>query len=361
MRKLIQIYLILVIVLGMISCVDIVNDEKASPPKPNVILLIGDGMGLSALSSAFYYGDETSNFTRFSEIGLIKTSSKKHKITDSAAGATAFACGEKTYNGAVGVNIDSVDIKNITEVLSVKGYSTGVIATSSVTHATPAGFYAHVVNRGMEEDIAIQLVNSQIDFFAGGGIKFFQNRTDNVDLTKNLQEQGFVLNIDIDQQKPDLNNKYGFLLAEKGMPRMLDGRGDFLPDYTSYALDYFSQSENGFFLMVEGSQIDWAGHSNDSEYLITEMLDFDNTVGIVMDYAQKNKNTLVIVLADHETGGFALSPDNGDYSKIAPSFAAHGHSTTLIPVFAYGPGAESFKGIYENSDIYWKILDVIGK
>jgi len=334
------------------------HDEELVEVHQNIILLIGDGMGLSELSAAFYYGNTEPNFARFNEIGFVNTSSAKHKITDSSAGATAFACGEKTYNGAVGLNADSIAIPNMVEVLSDIGYFTGIISTSSVTHATPACFYAHVESRAMQDEIAKQLVDSDIDFFAGGGTNYFINRADSINLYPQLEKNGFLINQDIESIVPDENKKYGFLLAEDGMPTMLENRGNFLPDYTKFALDYFTKSGASFFLMVEGSQIDWAGHDNNAEYLIAEVLDFDKTVGLAMDYAELIGNTLVIVLADHETGGFTLATNDGDYSTIKPTFASNGHSTTLIPVLAYGPGAEKFKGIYQNNEIFNKILEI---
>ena len=359
MKKMIRIYLLVIIPIVIISCgEERLADTGTSNNNPNVILLIGDGMGLSQLSAAFYYGKSEPNFNRFKEIGFIVTSSAKQNITDSGAGATAFASGEKTYNGAIGVNIYSVAIPNLVEILSKKNYNTGIISTSSVTHATPASFYAHVEDRYMQDKIAEQLVDSEIDFFAGGGTSFFNNRKDNIDLMKRLSENGFVINTDTTSEKLDIDNKYGFLLDETGMPTMLESRGDFLPDFTKLALDLFSQQEQSFFLMVEGSQIDWAGHDGNADYLIAEVLDFDSTVGVAMDFADHNNNTLVIVLADHETGGFTLGLKDGDYSIIEPTFSSYGHSCTLIPVLAYGPGADSFKGIYQNNEIFHKILDV---
>ncbi len=360
MKLIIRIYLLIFIPTVIVSCsVERPGDEYDSNNHPNVILLIGDGMGISQLSAAYYYGESESNFSRFKEVGLINTSSSSHKITDSGAGGTAFSCGEKTYNGAIGVDADSISVPNIVEILSHDNYNTGVISTSSVTHATPASFYAHVVNRGMQDNIAEQLVESDIDFFAGGGTSFFSKRKDSLDLMKKLSDNGFVINDETTSKKLNVDNKYGFLLAENGMPTMLENRGDFLPEYTDLALGYFSQKEESFFLMVEGSQIDWAGHENNTDYLIAEMLDFDKTVGVAMDFAEKNKNTLVIVLADHETGGFTLATNEGDYSTIKPAFATYGHSTTLIPVLAYGPGAENFKGIYQNNEIFHKVLALI--
>jgi len=352
MNNLLKFLLSLIIAIGFMPC----NAQKLTIKKltsqPNIILLIGDGMGLSEVTTAFYYGDTKSNFARFNEIGLINTSSAKQKVTDSGAGGTAFSCGVKTYNGAIGVGADSLPVQNIVEVLSEQNYNTGIISTSSITHATPASFYAHVVNRGMQDDIAVQLVNSEIDFFAGGGISFFSERKDDLDLIEIITNKGFLIN----SKSVDTDSKYGFLLADEGMPTMLENRGDFLPKYTKMAIDYFSNQDESFFLMVEGSQIDWAGHENDAEYLIAELLDFDKTIGVALDFAQTNKNTLVIVLADHETGGYTLAAKNSDYNSIEPVFSTGNHSATLIPVFAYGVGAENFKGIYQNNEIFEKIL-----
>ncbi len=325
----------------------------------NVILLIGDGMGLSQISSAFYYKETVPNFTRFTNIGLIRTSSSRQKVTDSAAGATAFASGIKTYNGAIGMNDDTVSVPTIVEILTEQGWKTGVIATSSITHATPASFYAHVPLRRMEREIAAQLVSSSIDFFAGGGMDFFDGSVGNKNTVESLFNYDFKgLNDTLESVTIVEDNKYGFLLAGGGMPRMVDGRGDFLPKYTEAALEYFSMSKNSFFLMVEGSQIDWGGHANDEEYLVSELIDFDNTLGIVLDFAERDGNTLVVVTADHETGGYTLSAGE-TYEEIKGTFSTGGHSATLIPVLAYGPGAELFNGIYENTEIFHKMMELV--
>ena len=143
------------------------------------------------------------------------------------------------------------------------------------------------------------------------------------------------------------------------MPKKIDGRGDFLPNATQLALEKLAKSEEGFFLMIEGSQIDWGGHSNEADYLIGELIDFDKTIGVALDYAKTNEETLVIVTADHETGGFTLASDGGDYNKLNPTFSTGGHSSTMVPVFAKGPGAEFFNGIYENTEIYTKMKQLL--
>jgi alkaline phosphatase len=332
------------------------SQTKKGTPK-NIILLVGDGMGLTQISSRFFNGDNEPNFKRFKHIGLIKTSSGSDLITDSAAGATAFSTGEKSYNGAVGTGMDSLAIQTILEKIANHNISSGLVSTSSITHATPASFFAHVKLRSMEEDIASQLSYSSVDFFAGGGKKFFYKRKDKIDYSTILDEQGFTMDT-VSLKKPanfNLEHKFGFLLADNGMPKMSEQRGDFLTDATQLGLEYLSQNKKGFFLLVEGSQIDWGGHANDANYLIQEVIDFDKAIGAALDFAEKDGNTLVIVTADHETGGFALSSDKS-YNKIKGTFSTGGHTATLIPVFAFGPGSEVFNGIYENTKIYNKIM-----
>lgn len=365
-------YGLIVLIFFMISCGSkspvVIEETQAnineSPQQPiNVILMIADGTGLSQISSSLFYNVKSSNYERFKNIGLIKTSSASDLITDSAAGATAFASGIKTYNGAIGVDNDTIAKPTILEELERKGYKSGVIATSTITHATPASFYAHVKYRKMEEEIAASLAQSEVDFFAGGGLNFFNQRKDKKDLISELNEKGFEIKTDFLNTDAFLSpsKKYGFLLAEKGMPKMIDGRGPFLKNATQLGINYLSQNEQPFFMMIEGSQIDWGGHANDANYLIGEMLDFDDTLGYVLDYAKREGNTLVIVTADHETGGFTLSSDDGDYNLIKPSFSTGGHSATMVPVFAYGPGAQHFAGVYENTEIYHKIKRALAR
>jgi len=343
------------------------NGETQQPEQPsNIIFLIGDGMGLSVVSTSYYFSDQPSPFDSFNHIGLINTSSATHKITDSAASGTALAAGKKTYNGAIGVDTSKTEIRNITEVVSDLGWNTGVVATSSVTHATPASFYAHVEQRGMEEKIAMQLLDSEIDFFAGGGKRFFNKRRDGKDLFSPAEEKGFFIDTTgLHTASVEADRKYGFVLAEGGMPAMLQGRGNFLPDATELAIEILSGNGNSFFLMVEGSQIDWAGHANDAEYLLAEMRDFEDAIRVALDFAQKNGNTLVVVSADHETGGATLSAasetmEDSEPNQLAITFSTGGHSATLIPVFAYGPGSDLFTGIYQNTEIFHRMVRSVG-
>ena len=334
---------------------------KEKPADPlNIIILIGDGMGTAQLSVPYFYGKKEPVFSYFGNVGLVETSSATHKVTGSAAGATAMFTGRKTYNGAIGVDKDTVVKKNLVEILSRKDYLSGLVTTSSVTDATPAGFYAHVADRSMHYEIADQLLASEIDFFAGGGLQYFIS-TDGID---HFKANGIQMeNSELKKiRKPENEKRYGYLMAMDGLPTMLDGRGDFLPEATAIALDYLSGSENGFILMVEAAQVDWAGHSNNAEYLIEEMMDFEATVRLAFDFAKKNRNTLVIVTADHETGGFTLGAAGeqrygSDYATIKPTFSTVSHSATLVPLLAYGPGAEKFRGIMHNTEIFFRIID----
>ena len=345
--------------------------EKVNLKAKNVILLIGDGTGLSQISSAFYFKKTKPNYARFKSIGLMKTSSSREDITDSAAGATAFSSGIKTYNGAIGVADDSTKVKTLVEIVSPLHIKTGVISTSSILHATPASFYAHVINRGLYEDIAADMVVSDIDFFAGGGTKFFNKRKDGKNLLEELKAKGFGIDTTAlgNFEGIKKHSKMGYLLAENHLDPVAKGRGDFLSNATELGIEFLSkdQDNSNFFLMVEGSQIDWGGHANDADYLISELIDFDDAIGKALDFAEKDGNTLVIVTADHETGGFTLSStlkkteegkSYSDYNEITGTFSTNGHSATLVPVFAYGPGSEAFSGVYENTEIFYKILEV---
>jgi len=354
-------YIVLFIALALTG--KLAGQENTAQDHPvNVIILIGDGMGLSHFSVPYYYQDKEPVFNNFKHIGLVRTSSASHTVTESAAAATAMFMGRKTYNSAIGVDKDTVQQKNLVEVLSELNYQTGVISSSSITDATPAGFYAHEKSRINHKEIAKDLVYSEIDFFAGGGRQYFI-QTSGEDLFK---ENNMVVEFSRLKKirNPEEGLRYGFLLAQDGMPPILDGRGNYLPKATKIALDYFTKSEKGFLLMVEGSQIDWAAHSNNPNYLITEMIDFEETVRVAFDFAENDGNTLVIVTSDHETGGFTLSASGEektytDYNIIKPVFATNTHSAALVPLLAYGPGAESFTGIFHNISIYYKIIDLV--
>ena len=370
MRKIIVLVAIVQFQLGCTSSkysVEVDADEKMHQPL-SIILMIGDGMGLPQISTAFYFGSENSNFERFKNIGFHKSSSTSHWITDSAAGATAFSIGEKTYKRAIGVSKDTLAKETILQRLQKKGYQTGLVSLTSITHATPASFYAHVKDRDMHEDIAEQLVSSNIDFLAGGGKKYFNKRSDGLDLFEELKDKAYHLDT-LSLSTTQRSKKNAFIISDDGLPSKIEGRGDFLKEATEKALSYFDSSDKPFFMMIEGSYIDWGGHDENAEMVITEVQDFDRTLGTVLDYVEKHPNTLVIVTADHETGGVSIGKfyDTDEVTgkkkevpqRVGVYFNTDQHSGELIPVFAKGKGAENFQGIYENSMIYHHIFRAI--
>jgi alkaline phosphatase len=342
-----------------------VEEGNSQQNSPNVILMIGDGMGMSQLSSVYYFKQGEINISRFKHTGFSRTSSATQKITDSGAAGTAMANGVKTYNGAIGVDVDTNKVENIIEIVSKRNYNTGIIATSTLTHATPASFFAHSDSRGKEDFMAAQMHSSEVDFFAAGGLKHFNKRKDGVNYLDSLLAKGFVVDTSalLSESELSSNNKYGFLLAHGALPKKIDGRDDFLPNATALAAHYLESRNAPFFLMVEGSQIDWGGHDNDHEYLVGEMNDFDDAIGVALDFAEKDGNTIVVVTADHETGGYTLRSGKNekghtDYNIISPSFSTSGHSAAMVPVLAFGPNAEEFQGIYENTAIFKKINEL---
>lgn len=335
----------------------------------NVIFMIGDGMGVSQVTSAFYFGNSEPNFAKFKVVGLSETSSTSNLITDSAAGATALSTGKKTYKRAIGVDKDSIAIPTILEQLQKNNYQTGLVSLTSITHATPASYYAHVKDRDLHEDIALEFLKSNVDFAAGGGLKFFNKRKDGKNLLEQLNKNYRIDTVSL--SKPISGKKNLYLLAQDELPNKVQGRGDFLPEATQTALDYFSKNKKPFFLMVEGSFIDWGGHAKDAEMMTKEVLDFDKTIGVVIDYIKKNPNTLLVVTADHETGGASI----GKYSekdpvtekekeignKVQVNFIDNQHSAALVPVFAMGKGQELFSGVYPNNTIYHKLVEALKK
>lgn len=331
----------------------------------NIVLMIGDGMGLSQISAAMYSNRNNISLEDFPVIGFHKSYAANDLITDSAAGATAFSIGEKTYNGAIGLNVDTIPQLTILEEAIQKELSTGIVVTSSITHATPASFYAHQQLRVMHEQIAADLLDNPVNFLIGGGRKYFERRTiDNRNLVeelrlKNYQVKSFT-EINLDDVTIGINRNFLYFTADKEPLPVTQGR-TYLPYASRLALNYLQKHSktNGFFLMIEGSQIDWAGHANEGRLVIQETLDFNKTIEKVLSFAKRDRETLVIVTADHETGGFALQPDS-KMGKIKTAFTTNGHTASLVPIFAYGPGAELFHGIYENTAIYTKMRQALG-
>ena len=356
----------ILLLMTILVCLGELHSQVRARPieKPkNVILMIGDGMGLSQITAAYYDNDMDLALTRFPIVGFHKTTASNNLVTDSAAGATAFACGVKTYNSSIGMDQDTLPCRSIVQELKELGYAAGIVVTSTITHATPAAFFANVPLRIMYEDIALQLLERDVDFIVGGGKKYFSERKDGQDLLSDFVRKNYMVS---DYQQTALSrlpvnpfkNFLYFTASQQPLPASA-GR-NYLPYASDKAAKFLeSHSDQGFFLLIEGSQIDWGGHGNDYNMMLTELLDFDKAVALMLKYAMESENTLLVVTADHETGGLSLNSGKKP-GKLEPTFTTNGHTGTMVPVFAYGPSAELFSGIYDNTAIYFKIKKALG-
>ncbi len=331
----------------------------------NVILLVGDGMGLSQITAGLYSNGNKLALEQFKNIGLHKNYAYNDLITDSAAGATAFSCGIKTYNGAIGVGPDTLGRYTILEEAEDRGYLTGMVTSSTIVHATPASFIAHNESRRNYEEIALDFLKTDIDLFIGGGNKFFARRTDEKNITEKLKAKGYYMSNYFDEELTDIDvkahKKIGYLTADADPLSVEQGR-TYLPVAAKKALEFMEHhctEDQGYFLMIEGAQIDWGGHANKGNYIVSEMIDFDKVIDIVLEYTKQHPETLVIVTADHETGGLAINKGS-TMNNLDMKFTSDYHTGDLVPVFSAGPQSDLFLGFYQNTDIYHKMRTAFG-
>ena len=383
-----------------------------------IILFIGDGVGASYWTAARIAADNL-NVAQFKTMGLIDTRSANNLITDSGAGATAYSTGVRTNNYAVGVGPDSQPVETVLEAAKKKGWGTGIVATSSVTDATPAAFVSHVRARDLQFDIAKQMAVLSPDIILGGGTRWFSPtvRPDREDLLAALR-----------QTHPVVTDAAGFngvrdttvsrligLFGVQDMPPAAT-RSPTLPAMTEKAINILSRDPDGFFLMVEGSQPDWRGHNNlPIGYVAAEMLDFDAAIGVALAYQRRVPDVLILVVADHETGGLAIgsardssllttaatsineavrdlframgtmtkqASDSADSiavrmqitaarlqntartaraERIVANYTSGGHTGQMVPLFASGPGAEAFGGMIDNYRIGQLLMEIVRK
>ncbi|WP_342041782.1 alkaline phosphatase [Bacillus sp. OTU2372] len=357
------------------------NDVEAKEVKQNnaeiknVIFLIGDGMGVSYTSAYRYLKENPSTKeveqTEFDKylVGQQKTypEDPHQNVTDSAAAATAMSAGIKTYNAAIGVDNDGSSVKTVLEAAKEKGKSTGLVATSEITHATPASYGAHDVSRknmnAIADDYYDEMINGghKIDIMLGGGLSNFvrQDR----DLTKEFQKDGYSYVTNKEEMLKSNNSRMLGLFAQGGMPKMLDRETSMpsLQDMTETALNKLSQNKNGFFLMVEGSQIDWAGHDNDIVAAMSEMEDFEKAFKAAIEFAKKDKHTLVVATADHSTGGYSIGA-RGDYNWFgAPIAAAERTPDFMAEQISKGADVEQTLKNYVNLQLTSQEIDSVKK
>ncbi|HAD11087.1 MAG TPA: alkaline phosphatase [Saprospirales bacterium] len=349
-----------------LSTTGLYQQEVIAAKRPkNIIFLIGDGMATAQVSAHIYWsGVGKTIFEQFPIVGFHKSHASDYLVTDSAAGATAFACGQKTKVGAIGVvPPDDQPCKTILEELDDQGMATGIVTTCTATHATPACYISHLELRALTEEIAVEYLNTSFDCLIAGGENLFNKRYDNINLIDSLKNRGYVVrrgtgfrNLPLDGSRPFVN------FTHEMEPPTASGGRTYLPIATSLACEFLQKrSDQGFFLMVEGSQIDWACHTNDKNWLKAEMADFDKTIRAALNFAIKDGETLVVVPGDHECGGLALGAQGNSKKYFHPLFSTRVHSAAMVPVYAFGPGAELFSGTYENTEIYFKMREALGR
>ncbi len=337
--------------------------QKLKKTPTNIIFLIGDGMGLSHISAANYSSKKTLAIDQFSTVGLQKTSCKDKLITDSAASAAAMARGIKANYNTFGSDLNDRAPKSILEEAEALGMATGITVTSSLTHATPAAFVTYQESRSLNEGIAADYLDLDVDYLVGGGKKFFDRRqNDDRDLLHELKAKNYqvrsYLDLDIDALNIDSEKNFVYFTADSEPLSHMAGREYFVPA-CSIGLSYLDRkTKSGFFYLIESSQIDWAGHANEARMVIDELLEFDKVIKNVIDFARKDGNTLVILTADHETGGLAIIGENKKH-HLDIAFSTKQHTATMVPIFAFGPGSEQFAGVYENTEIFHKLMKLM--
>ncbi|SFI27908.1 alkaline phosphatase [Paenibacillus sp. UNC496MF] len=382
--------------------------SAASKQAKNVILFVGDGMGTAqrdAIRLATVGEKGQLAMDAMPYVGLIHTGSTV-PVTDSAASATAYASGVKTYNGAIGMDANKKSVKTIFEYAKGLGKSTGLVTTSQITDATPAAFASHVEDRAKQSDIALQyLTKTKVDVLLGGGEDFWfpagqagafkdepaedpseKSKGTQGNLVDKAKSLGYAyVKTKADMQKAKGGKLLGLFANEEMFQQRPEGEGDLynpivpLPDMTKKALDTLSANKKGFFLMVEEEATDEMAHNNNAKLTIKAGQELDKSVQIAKNFAKSHPDTLVLVLADHETGGFsieevdandesgdAISKEDGPF-QIAKSkknfvvdWTTSGHTAVDVPVTVMGTGAELFSGVYENTGIFTRLAQAMG-
>ena len=324
----------------------------------NIIFMIGDGMGLEQLSTAWVVNNRHLNITdNFPYVGLQWTYSASKLVTDSAAAGTALATGSKTNNGMIATSPDGQPLETLSEYAKSKGKKTGTSVVCRICDATPAVFSTHAPHRDSLYNITAQFVDSKLDFLFGGGLRWWENRPDGRDLTAEVEAKGYTFVKTVEDLNAVQNGPVIALTSYMELPAALDRNGAHQASVVK-ALELLD-NKDGFFLMVEGSCIDDWCHANKVGYVVEEILDFDRTVGAVLEWAAKDGETLVIVTADHSTGAMTLQGGSINEQSIAVNFSNTGHNGVALPVYAWGPRAEEFVGIYENAELSQKIRKLI--
>src|SRR5688572_8604215 len=409
--------------------------ERSGVKPRNIILMIGDGMGLAHISAARFHKGRLA-LEDMEHVGFSYTSSLENFVTDSSASATALASGYLILNGWVSLHPDGTPTKTVLEYAEEKGMWTGLVVSCRVTHATPACMIAHVKSRGEEHKIAEQIAAADVECILGGGWdmflptrtlkihggewwegeeegedgsgsgygndpttaflpgkghtflmsgsdlmrrrtipiiekqlvgadgKTYGTRKDKKNLIEGMEKRGYrfmrsASELMVASSGPP--QKLLGLFNSGAMPKASEGRSPSLSAMSLAALKLLSQSPRGFFLMIEGSQIDWGGHANDFDYAVTEAADFDDTVGVVRRFLEDAgiaDETLIVVTADHETGGLTLNASSRS-GALEPKWTTGYYTGIPVPLFTTGPGSRGVAGIQSHVNIGRYLIETV--
>ena len=324
-------------------------------PLKQIILMIGDGNGLAQISSGLFTNGNELSLTQLKNMGLVKTQAADDFTTDSAAGATAYATGKKANNRALGIDYSGDTLVNLPSILREKGFRSGIITTDELTGATPAAFFAHHAERDDAGIIASFLANSSLDLAIGGGKRHFYP------YLSDLSRVGFEQVNSLENLSNSSSSKLIYFLGDGSPASIESGRGPILSKATLEAVSFLAKGNFPIFLMIEAAKIDSGGHANSSSTIVTELLDFDLAVGEMIRYADQHPGTLVLITADHETGGVSLPQGNLERNEVELAYHSDDHTGILVPIFAYGAHSGEFRGVYENTEVFKKLVYLVSR
>lgn len=324
----------------------------------NVIYLIGDGLGLNQATAAYYANKNQLTIFNINDIGFQVNNALGAFTTDSAAAGSALATGEANANRHISSTVDGQDIPSLSDFFDQKNYSVGVLTLGNIADATPAAFYGHNVERDNADEITRYLLKGHVDLLCGSGMRELTRRKDGVDLVGDLKKAGYAF---ISDASAITDQKGKVICIDERMDEAVEeSTMNFLADATKDAIEYLqTQSDKGFFLMVEGAKIDYAGHAKSLPGSVIETLSFDLAVAEALKFADQNGETLVVVTGDHETGGLVLLDGDEQTGRVMGVYVTNDHTPAMLPVYAYGPGAEKFTGVYRNTEIARRIKSMI--
>ena len=325
----------------------------------NVILLIGDGMGLAQIKAGLSANYGTLSITNIRNVGLSRTEASDSDNTDSAAGATALSTGKKTNNRSVGTDSSGATLQTIPLLIRPHGIESALLSTGDATDATPASFYAAQPERDWSEKIAYDFLQRPSSILLGGVPAWYKDESKKDKYETLLKKAGYKISYSLADFKQETALKQVVFLPDTAIRPVKDGRGLLLKESLERSISLFQTHKKPFFIMAEGAQIDHGGHANDLPYVVTEMLDFDQAIAAALEFADQDKHTLVIITADHETGGLSLLDADQKRGYIRGNFSTNDHTNISVPVFAYGPHAGVFRGVYENTAIFDKIISLL--